>query len=488
MKKKKVRFLDIYSSFSEIEKKEFMEFTSINLFNKGRNYKEFLQSLRTGEKGILKLDDSKNDRTQSNRLSELTLLAEKFLTIKNFDSNKFCTETLLLDELNKRDIIHFYEQRYYALKKSIGLKKISFETINESYELNRLHKNNSRGKENSSETISAYRHNLDIRFIQFIIEILEYMVIEICLKNSDMSYVQTHRIKIFGMLDFNFILPYFKKHLPEYYHLVSFYYYIYRSFLNTEDTYNYYVARKILTNELKNISKEVRSELYQFMIEYNIGKMNDSRQSASKEIFYLVDKKLKEGMLDDRIKRDQTNSSFIDYTMNALSLKKFKWAENFINKFGELLQGEHKDDAIFLCRAFVEYYRKNFKACKEYVVKVKKINPYYYINASKLNLQSSYELNNFEECYTVLRRLQEYIRIQKKTSEHLIEYTREFCTSYLLLLRLKENPDKKNYLNLEYDLAEGNITGRKWIERKMKGIKISSRIRHKALRNEYPRR
>jgi hypothetical protein len=190
-------------------------------------------------------------------------------------------------------------------------------------------------------------------------------------------------------------------------------------------------------------------------------------------MFYLINKKIKDGIPEEEIGSFLQNFRFVDYIMNALSLKKFKWVENFISKYGKFLQEKHKDDAVFLSMAFLEYHMNNFKACKEYADKVKKINPHYYINASKLNLQSSFELNNTEDCHTGLRRLQEYIRIQKKTSNHLIEFTRKFCTSYVLLLRLKDNPDKKNYLNLEYDLAEGNMVGRKWIERKMKEIKVN---------------
>lgn len=472
MKKKKVRFLDIYNSFSENERKEFMEFASISLFNKdGRNYTEFLHNLKTEENGILKMSEPGKDRTQSNRLSELTILAEKFLTLKNLDTNKFCSEIILLDELNKRDIRHFYDQRYSVLKKNTLQKKVGFEKINELYEINNFKKMVDLDKDNNSSTIETYYNKFDYRFLQFIIEILEFMINELFFRSADMSYIKSYRNEILIKLDFNYILKYSKNHLREYYPLISFYYYIYRSLENTDDTYNYYLARKIFTSDLKILSKETRSVLIQYLIEYNIKKNNDSKQAASKEVFYFINIKHKEGMLEENFKNDYDNFKFVDYVLIALSLKKFKWVENFINRYGEFLQGKHKEDAVFLCRAFTEYHRNNFKTCKENADKVKKINPYYYINATKLNLQSSFELNNTEDCYAVLRRLQEYIRIQKKTSNHLIDFTRKFCTSYVLLLRLKDNPDKKNYLNLEYDLAEGSIVGRKWIERKMKEIK-----------------
>lgn len=144
------------------------------------------------------------------------------------------------------------------------------------YELNLLQKKNDLNTENSKETVYAYRHNIDYRLIQFTIEILEYLINELFFKTANMNHIQSHQTEFFEKLDINYMLSYSKKHLPEFYPLVSFYFYIYKSCLNSDDTYYYYIARKILTKDLNNISKELRTVLNYYMIDYNIMKINSS--------------------------------------------------------------------------------------------------------------------------------------------------------------------------------------------------------------------
>lgn len=125
MGKKNNRFIKIYDTFSSTEKKEFLEFTSIPFLNKGRNYNQFIENLDSDRDDILNsgTDRSNKNKTYSNRISELTILAEKFLMLKNLEKDNFTFETLLLDELCLRNLNHFYQQRYTVLKKKIMQKK-----------------------------------------------------------------------------------------------------------------------------------------------------------------------------------------------------------------------------------------------------------------------------------------------------------------------------------------------------------------------------
>ncbi len=478
MRKIKNRFLEIYNTFSPSEEKEFWEFTAIPFVGKGRNYNKFHKNLKADEKGIksFRMNESKKNKTYSNRISELTILAEKFLMMKNLDKNKFAAGTLLLDELAARKIFNYYKQRNMALKKITLQKKFSLTGINELYEIHRLLLKNTAEVPNSRNIINIHNQNFDYRLVQFIIEILDHRISEYYLQNYNPAYIQGHRTEIFRKLDLEYILSYFKKNLPEYYPLISFYYYIYKSFVNSDDKKYYLAAKRILIKDLTDMSKEDKSVLYKHLIEYNINRINNDELSAKKEMFFLLNKRIKEGMIGEEIGSLLQNFRFVDYIMIALSLNKLKWAENFIGRFGELLHEKYKDDTIFLCKAFLEYYRNNFPACKEFAGKVKKINPFFYIHASKLSMQSIFELNNFDECHIILKRLREYIRILKNTNKQLLEYTAEFCSSFALLLRLKDNPGKKNYLSLEFNLSKGSIAGRKWIKRKMEEIKEYSGI------------
>ncbi|MFZ1322573.1 MAG: hypothetical protein WAT71_13535 [Ignavibacteria bacterium] len=469
-----IRFFEIYNCLSETEKKEFSEFVTLSLFSKRKTYKDILKKLNSDPKKETIQIAFENKRTISNRLSELTKLVEKFLVIKRLESDKFQNDILLLEELKERNVNKFYEQRFNSLSNSILKKDLSLKKNDELYRINYLSFENSKVKLNNERTIDSIRKNFDIRLIQFMIETFDYAIKEFYFRIYNPVITDNFRLSILETLDIEFIINYFKKNLVEYYPVVSFYNYILKAFLNLDDTYSYNTAKKIFSKELNNVSKDLRSVLYKYMFEYFIVRMNYKRQSSSKELFDLVNDAIKEELLENEFKSDTYNSAFTNYTMNALSLHKIQWAEEFIDKFGKFLPQENRENGVLQCKAFVEYYKSNFKECKMYAGKVKKINTYYYFNSSKLFLQSCFELGSLEECYAEIKRLQEYLRLQKNSNETLTKYAHEFCLCFILLLRLNENPVSNNYIKLEFELNKNGIGGKTWIEKKMKEIKISN--------------
>lgn len=471
-KKKELRFIEIYRSFSESEIREFREFISISLFNKGRNYNGILDKIQFKDDGTIELADSNISRTHWNRFSELFILAEKFLTIKNLEDNKFSGELLLLDELNKRDIINLYQQKFKAISKSTSSKNPSLNKINELLMMYNTFLKSKSAVNNFQLKSDSFFNSFNLSYLKFVIGILDFLINCFYIETSNIPRPLSYRDEFYKFQDLDRYIIYAKKFLPEYYPLVSYYYYVYKSLLNPDDTYYYYIARKILVNDFKDSSKEFSSALITYLIEYNVFKINRSGQTASKELFHFVNVKMKYKMLEDDLKQDYQNSGFISYTMNALALNKIKWAEIFVTKYGKYLPVQNRENGILLARAYIEYYRKNFDECKKYIDQICSYNPYSYVDSAKLNLRTCYELKKFEECFILLRRLQEYIRTQKNVSGIYISTAKHFCSAYILLLRLNNNPTKENLTKLEFLLNKNNLDGKKWIERKIKEINI----------------
>ena len=82
-RKKNIKFLTVYNSFTETERNEFSIFIKIGLNGNKRNYNRILSSLIINDKGIVDIPEVNISRTRWNRLSELHLLADKFLAIKS---------------------------------------------------------------------------------------------------------------------------------------------------------------------------------------------------------------------------------------------------------------------------------------------------------------------------------------------------------------------------------------------------------------------
>lgn len=467
-KKKEPRFTKIFKTFSETEIQEFKEFVSLSVYSKGRNYSEFLDKAGKYYSGNVTAENPVNERTHWNRLSELAVLAEKFLVLKNLDRNKFSAEMLLLDELSLRNISNLGIQKFNSLFKVASAKSASIVKANEMYGII----SSSFAKDFSDLKTELTYSQFDLRFIQFITGILVFRIREFYLIMGKKTDQIPFRNEIIKMQDFEIILPYIKNHLKEYYPLVSFYYYIYKSLVNINDTYNFHVARNILLNELNNVSKEVRSDLLNYIIDYNIYRLNFEGNTSSRELFHFIDLKIRENILDDDIRNDGQNFRFITIVMNALALKKISWAERFVNKFGKLLPASGRDNGISLAGAYIAYYKNDFQTCKKILDRIRNLNAYGYIDTAKLNMRVSFELGKFEESFNIKRRLEEFLRVRKNITEKYFITAKEFCTLFNLLLKLKSSPSKENLFNLEHELGKGSLSGKMWIMRKMKEIKV----------------
>ena len=138
-RKKNIKFLTLYNSFTETEKKEFRKFIKKNPFGNNRNYIKILSAIKTNENGIAEFSISQSDRSRWNRISELSLLADKFLIMKSIESDKFLKSVLLLKEYNNRNLFSTFEQNYNSLHKLIAKEPIvnfdynSFNVINNIY-------------------------------------------------------------------------------------------------------------------------------------------------------------------------------------------------------------------------------------------------------------------------------------------------------------------------------------------------------------------
>ncbi|MBK8551612.1 MAG: hypothetical protein IPL53_11350 [Ignavibacteria bacterium] len=119
-RKRKLKFLTIFNTFSSKEKSEFQNYLKSNPNNSHRNYNQILSSLKTNDKGIIEVNGTDNSSTRWNRFSELNLLAEKFLLHKSIESDSITSSALLLKEYDRKKLPSSFMQKYKQLKKEIS--------------------------------------------------------------------------------------------------------------------------------------------------------------------------------------------------------------------------------------------------------------------------------------------------------------------------------------------------------------------------------
>lgn len=471
MKKEKVRFLQIYNTLSNKEQKEFKQFASINLFGNSRSYKDFFENLKQDKTGRLNFSKDFKDRTISNRLTELTKLIQTFLVMKNLQSNDFSFELSLLDELKNRKLTNYFDQRIKLFQKSISSKITNKDKLQYQIEFNRFIIKNEPEKGLVENPDIVFHDTIDLSSILFVIEYLEFRIREIVQHHGHTGITKTFSNVLAEQIDFEKILSLVKIKFPEYHSLTSFYYYMFKSFSNLDETYNYHIVRKIFMNDLKSDSRKDNNIFYDYLISYNIIKNYYSKKVNNQELFLLINMKIESGLFIEEFK-NENNSIFIVSVMTSLALGRLDWTGNFIEKFGMMLPENIRESKIYFSKAFLSFYKKDFVSCKNYSEMIDKKNPFTYINATKLILQSCYELDKIEECYVVLKRLQEYIRMHNAITE-LNKFGRDFCWGFALLLKLKDDPVGKNHLKVELEMKSKDLNFGDWLNNKLSEIIIT---------------
>lgn len=468
--RRKIKFFTIYGTFSETERKYFKLFITSPLFNGGRDYTDIIEDIESHKFKYAELTRTKANRTLWNRLSELTKLAERFLVIKSAEEENYTYDLLLLKEFSKRNLEEYFKKEIEKLLLDIKVTLPATLKSNVFFETNDLYLDYLKSKTNNKKFEAQFSEDGNYKIAFFILDLLERLIQLWERKLSSSISSNLYIENFYQTLDLKNVLQYIKKKVPDMYPIIAFWYNLYNALRDPLNDLHYKNARKIFYNKLDYLPAENKEKLYFYLMEYNFELHNRFVPGADEELFSLIKNKLSEGLYTDLLDSNFTTNHFRDYFFTALSLNEIDWIEKFIEEFGPKLPKEFRDDTIMLVKVTLMLQNKQFSEAKAQIKKMKRVNPFLYIDISQLKLIAFYELGEIEECYEELRRLLDFLNTDRNIQQDLIKFTRIFCNSYHLLLKLKENPTRKNLNDLQFDLSRGNITGRRWIKLKMEEI------------------
>lgn len=474
-RKKNIKFLSIYNTFSEKEKKEFRKFIRQVISGNNRNYLKVLSSLNTNEDGIAELSITSSKRTRWNRLSELSVIAEKFLIFKSLNENSPENSYKLLMEYNKRNLPLLFRQEYKKYHKNISNKPAVNYNYNLTLQIDKLNIEQLSSESDSKNSELIFSKSENFRTGVYLIELLENLIDKWTQQSNGILISDKMNEEVFASLDFEKILEHFQKNLKagdKIYHILKFLYLIYKGLDNPNDSSNYLKARQIFFRDLKSVSKEKREDYYIFMKCLLVNNINMAVSGSLEEMFFLINKKLKEGLIEDIENKNLTINNFRDYVFIAVNLGKYRWTNSFINKYGSLLPEEIREDYILISQAFISHKTKNYSKCLEQLSKIKRKDHFFYIDVSVLKMKTLYDSGSYNECHDELKKINEYLRKDRVISKFLRTYAKEFCNCFSKLLKLRQYPVNNNLINLEFRLSKNNMIGKKWIISKISEIKI----------------
>jgi hypothetical protein len=195
---------------------------------------------------------------------------------------------------------------------------------------------------------------------------------------------------------------------------------------------------KILLNKNEKHFKKIDSNfLYIDLLSFCINKYNNGEKEYEDIILQLTKECIN--------KEVHLQGGFIhehNYTANVSKLIRFKeldTAETYINAYKDKLVPEHRENAYAYNYAIFHYVKKNYEKALEWLSKVKSKDFYYLTGMNDLKLKIYYEMNYVEAAFYLIDTYKHFFNKNERiTTANKIRH-QNFLKHYEMLLKIKNN-------------------------------------------------
>lgn len=420
----KSKLIPLLKSLTITEVKSFTAFCQSKYFNVNKKQVELLMHLKKFhpdynnqnlEKSILFKQLFGREEFEEQKLryvfSDLTLLLEEFLAHSAFQKKELEYKHILLGELFERKQNKFFLQHLRETENN--LEQNTFRDSNYFYQQYRM-------RELSYQYTSIYENHAIDKGLQELANNLDVMYLTLKLKYSceminrknilQVGY-QIHFIDELKALveKFEFI------HIPA----VAIYYNILQTLTDPINNEFYYRFKKSVSDHVSLFSKKEQREMYTFLQNYCIKRINTGDQEYLDELFENY-----QTMLDGAILIENRSISQFDFkniVAIALRLEKFEWTEKFIEQYKMMLDYPVRENAVVYNLSRLYYSKGDHKYALKLLQQVEFDDVFYQLDAKALLLKIFYETDAEESLLSLLSSFKIYLKRNKEISEY--QYT-----------------------------------------------------------------
>lgn len=321
------------------------------------------------------------------------------------------------------DIDYYYN--FYDRKKE---KNANLEIINSFMDFNfcfdKLHHLNCRFNHN---IISKEQFTLDISFLQPILTFIKGNITVVKNQNPNLYLVYLNSLYNMNNSDVKFLTKY----------------------------------KKYLFNNCLKFDKHTNHFYYNYLISLYAERVNKGEFNYRKEVLDCYDKMI-EGefyIIDDYVLDNEFNNAVI----TAIGLKKFDWAENYINSFKTKLNPEVSESVVNINLAKIYFNKKNLEKTLLCLDKIDSHDPYYFINAKMLLARVYVEKGELYLIDSVLDSLNKYCKRNKKISEKFSKSAEIFVRYIKKFVKAGEDEFKLHLLRKELSDTSVVVNYKSWL-------------------------
>lgn len=453
----------IYSPYFNSQK------TLMKLFEYLReNYPRIEDDLISKKNLSLKIYGEKNinDIKIRKLISDFSILMEKFLTQLEIEKRSTENKILLLSSMRKRGIRRRFEMNMNEL---IKLQKNTYSKDSDFYlnQANLLSEyyyfNFGDIRSDFTGSLQDKSDNLDFYFIFSKLHNFHEMLHNEGSKNKNVFYKKIFFNEIRSYIEENRKII-FEKH-PN----IFIIYIVLMMFDTLDDKYLYELLSYLKSNETK-FTKDNLNYYYQYASQYYIQKVNNGMTEYRKNIFEIFEiMREKKLFLIDNIITDLEFNSVVNI---SLSVKKFKWLDEFIEEYKDYIDPDFSKDSYNLAKSKLHFHRKEYQKVFNYLNDVEIKDSNYYMNSKFLLSKVYYEMKNFVGAKYIIENLKQYIRVKKTLPPEQSKVIQLFRNYMNELIKVKESSSKdrkslKRILQKELEFEKGLVPTKDWFFEKL---------------------
>ncbi len=407
-------------------------------------------------KKIMPKGKTYNDKSLRDLMSKITLALESFLLQIELESNEVEKDFLMLSLLKKRkrDKLFFQKvtqiERKWKKQPTPGIEHYHNEfRLLEEYH---AHPYTNLKKDKKVSNNDLIRKLDEYYFANKLYHTMCAIQTEKVLNNkfdfsNNLLIKEINNLRHFKYLNRNFHINIFGHSFDAY---------------MNNDYNNYTIIKKLYFDHIQEYSFEEKFDLFVFLQHYCYENYRLGNEDFLGEIFELN----KFAVEQDFLRKDNAISTdmFRNIVQLGCSVGEFEWVDKFITEYQEFLEWARKDDIVTLCKAVLDFYQGNYEETLNKLLIVRYQDPLYALQVRCLQLQSYYELSEYEELFfNLINSFSVFLSRDTKLPEAIRQATLNFVQFSNKLYKFKYAGDK-NLVKVIDELEKCKvIVNKKWL-------------------------
>ncbi|MBP9191285.1 MAG: hypothetical protein KBF96_01915 [Ignavibacteria bacterium] len=491
MKYKETKLIVYLNTFSKGEMNELDKYLSSPYFKRNRDPLPLFKVLKKHHQDLK--SDSFNEKIIFNELypgtdfsdkkaqnnfrsisSYLLKSVEEFIFISEIRNNNILKNRTMLESLLDKNLLKYYEQYLPTAYKDLkDHEKLWGQDEIEHILLGNINSRYYSLKRDLKSYLEKNFENTEITSSFFLINLLRSAKTKFLTETfNDIKTGNTSIDVYLNSIDMEKIIDVFKG-APVYVN-ICFNYLVYLSLINNYDKEFYKKAKKLFFENKSGINRKDLNYYYSDLMNI-IDVHRKSDNEKNKEFFSIM-----VSCLDDKAyKISEDDYMQPDFYRNVIlfsnRLKRFNWADKFVNEYTNELQPELRDNMMFYSKAVICYGRGEFEKSLDHISKIKYDLVGFKTDVKIFMLRIYYELDMTDQIYSLIDTFKHFIKNSKHMSKDVKDIFSNYLKYFQKIYKIRSLYDKNESGLLRKNLLkEILVCERNWLLEKLDKIDLDN--------------